>query len=816
MKILKFGGTSIQGVDEQKRVLTIILDTLKNSQDIALVFSACGKTTDRLQTMGYLACQGKKTYLKQFQSLQEEHLCFVQGLLKDPSQVQGKMQELFLDLKDLLKGVFLLQELSLRSLDLILSYGERFSTLLMSEALCEHKVDAHFLDARKIICTDDSFSEAQVDFKVTYRKIRHHFKQDSSLKVVNGFVGCSKKGETSTLGRGGSDLTAAILGAALEAKEVEIWTDVDGVMTVDPRKVGQAFSIAKMSYDEAAEMSHFGAAVIHTAAMAPLLDLRIPLRIRNTFNTTFPGTVICEKAEDSSHGLICGISSLDKISLLRLQGVGMMGIAGIAMRVFGSLATENINVILVTQASSEYSITLAVDPSQALRAKQLLEQEFLIEMKRKQITPPIIENDLSIIAVVGDGMRKTSGISGRLFSCLGRNGINIIAVAQGSSERNISFVVQACNEKKALQVAHEAFFLSDKKVINLFLLGATGLIGRTLFSQIQSQKKQLEEKFSLEIRLIGLCNSKKMRCASKGLSWDCSLEVLMQKGEQMSLESFIEKMKEYNLSNSVFVDCSASDVLPNVYKQILDANISIVTPNKKANSTSFSLYKDIKKTAYERGVGYFYETNVGAGLPVIHTLQELLSSGDKILKIEGILSGTISYIFNNLVSKTAFSAIVKQAKEQGYTEPDPRDDLNGLDVARKLLILVRDSGYTLELKDIEVQSLVPDFCRKAKDTEEFFALLEKADADFEARRIAAQNKGKVLRYLACFENSQARVSLCEVGSEHPAYYLKGSDNFIAFTTKRYKKTPLVVKGPGAGAEVTAAGVFANIMRIVNR
>ncbi|HEX9934011.1 MAG TPA: bifunctional aspartate kinase/homoserine dehydrogenase I, partial [bacterium] len=626
-----------------------------------------------------------------------------------------------------------------------------------------------------------------------------------------GFIGSTEKNETTTLGRGGSDYTAALIGAALDAKEVEIWTDVDGFMTADPRKVKNVFSIESLSYEEAMELSHFGAKVVYPLALQPTSSLSIPIKVKNTFHPEFKGTVVGKKTPSAF--LITGISSIDQIALLRVEGSGLIGVAGISARLFNALAKNRISVILISQASSEHSICLAVTPQAAESAQEAIEEEFRLEIQAGQVDPVVIERNLSIVAVVGENMRKTPGISGRLFQALGKNGVNVVAIAQGSSELNISVVIPQSDESKALNALHEAFFLSQTKTLNLYLLG-TGLIGGTLLKQMQRQGKILPRTSDLEIKLIGLGNVDKMVFTEEGIplaAWRNALE----KGGPIHLNRFVDKLKELNLPNSVFVDCTGSGDVVGLYEDIFRANISVVTPNKIANSGRYALYKQLKDCATRHGVKFLYETNVGAGLPVINTLNDLLASGDRILKIEAVLSGTLSYIFNTVSKEKSFSDVVMEARTRGLSEPDPRTDLTGLDVARKILILSREIGLTLEPEDVVLEPILSEACIKAEDLDAFFKQLEHEDAAFERKRAAVERKNQRLRYVATLENGKAFVSLKTVDPEEPFYSLSGSDNMIVFTTERYRDRPLVVKGPGAGAEVTAAGVFADILRIAN-
>ncbi|MBP9770665.1 bifunctional aspartate kinase/homoserine dehydrogenase I [Candidatus Gracilibacteria bacterium] len=595
------------------------------------------------------------------------------------------------------------------------------------------------------------------------------------------------------------------------SQKIEIWTDTDGLMTANPRKVKKAFPIKEISYIEAMEMCHFGVKIIHQTVIQEAQRKNIPIVIKNKLNPDFPGTVISKKTNHNF--IIQGISSISDIALLRLQGSGMVGVPGVSKRLFGALSNEKINIILISQASSEHSICFAVEPNSAEQAKNAIESEFSEEIKNNQIDQVFIEKNLSIIAIVGENMRHTPGISAKLFSALGKNGINISAIAQGSSELNISTVISKSDENKALNAIHDAFFLSGTKTLNLFFFGC-GQIGKTILKQISEQSEFLQNEKLLEMKISGLANSKKMILSEQGIdlgNWQNSLE----NGDPSNAESFTTKMIKLNLPNSVFIDCTSNEEITKLYEKILKESISIVTPNKKANSSDLKTYKKLKEAAKKSNIKFLYETNVGAGLPIINTLQDLLYSGDKIIKIEAVLSGTLSYIFNSFTGEKPFSEIVLEAQKKGYTEPDPRDDLNGLDVARKLLILSREIGLPLEMEDIEVENLVPEDCRQIPNLEDFFAKLSTHNSDYSEKLSKAKSEEKRLCYIAKIENNKASVKLETINKNHPFNSLSGSDNIVSFTSTRYLERPLVIKGPGAGAEVTAAGVFADVIRIAN-
>jgi aspartokinase/homoserine dehydrogenase 1 len=815
MKVLKFGGSSVATPDRIKSIVDILKTYAAEPDPFTVVFSAFGGVTDSLIAMGKKAAEGDEQYFELFETFSRRHLDAVQDLLQDPyiEQVLPELQNNHEVLKNLLYGIFLVREASSRTMDYVLSFGERNSAFIIAAVLRQAGLAASYLDARKVIKTDKSFGSAKVDLQTTYEKIAKYYSKNTDIQIVTGFVSSAKGGLTTTLGRGGSDYTAAILAAGLDASVVEIWTDVDGVLTADPRKVKKAFTIPTMTYAEAMEMTHFGAKVIYPPTLQPALAKQIPLLIKNTFNPTFPGTIVSAKSA-AGNTPIKGISSISHIALLTLQGSGLFGVPGIAGRLFGSLAQAKINIILITQGSSEHSISFAVQPEHALKAKKVVEAAFEFEMQSVLVDPVKIEPDLAVVAVIGEHMRFQPGIAGRLFQALGKNGINVVAIAQGSSELNISVVVNRSDESKALNSLHESFFLSDTSVLHLFITGV-GLIGNALLQQIQNQAAFLKKDQAIEIKVVGLANSRKMLFDENGINLANWKHELSESKHPMSPADFVERMKHLNLSNTIFVDNTASEEISGFYEPILDASISISTPNKIATSSEFLQYLRLKNIAKQRGVQFLYETNVGAGLPVISTLNDLIISGDQILKIEGVLSGSLSFIFNNFKAGVSFSEIVRKAGELGYTEPDPRIDLNGIDVRRKLIILARETGLPLEAKDVLIEAVLPEACQKAATIPAFFEALEKADDYFTEKAELAAAEGKVLRMVAKLENSVASIGLQSVDSTHPFYQLSGSDNMIIFTTERYKERPLVVRGPGAGAEVTAAGVFSEIIKIGN-
>lgn len=815
MNVLKFGGSSVANPSRIKSVIDIIIPYVAEKK-IAVVFSAFGGVTDTLISLSTQALEGKVEYKEELQSLEQRHLEVVRELIsiQKQSSVIASVKYTINELEDVLHGVYLVKERTPRTLDYIMSFGERLSAYIITEAMKERGLHAEFLDARTVVRTDGNFGNARIDFSITNQLIQDHFGSHEALQVITGFIGSSETGETTTIGRSGSDYTAAIFAGALKASSLEIWTDVDGMMTADPRKVKKAFTVKEMTYQEAMELSHFGAKVIFPATMQPAMVNRIPICIKNTFNPTFEGTVINKTSSNNKSLIIKGISSVDKISLLNVQGSGLLGVVGVSMRLFGALASQKVNVILISQASSEHSICLAIETDKVRLAKAAIEKEFQYEIRSKEMDEVLVERDLAIVAIVGENMKHNPGTSGRMFSALGKNGVNISAIAQGSSELNISAVVHEQDISKALNVLHEAFFLSDRKILNVFLVG-TGLIGKSLLSMIGKQFEQLASQNHLEVNVAGIANSKKMFFNANGLSLTNAVEEMIEAGEAMSMNGFFGNMIGLNLSNSIFVDCTSSEEVAEYYSSILSSNISIVTPNKKANSGPMNRYQTLKSIARKRGVKFLYETNVGAGLPVINTMNDLLLSGDKVIRIEAVLSGTLNFIFSSFTEGKRFSEVVKVAKEKGYTEPDPRDDLNGMDVARKVLILSREAGMELELEDIKVENLVPSDCQLELSIDDFFQRLSNHDDEFESMRKQAAEKNEKLRYMAVLDNGKTTIALGSVNDKHPFYSLSGSDNIILLTTERYHERPMVIRGPGAGAEVTAAGVFADIIRIGN-
>jgi aspartokinase/homoserine dehydrogenase 1 len=814
MKILKFGGSSVANKENILRVFDIIKPQ-NEREEIAVVFSALGGVTEILLSTAEKAKSGNRTYVDHVKGLEERHFELVKQLI--PVQLQSAVLTFvkvrFNELEDLFHGIFLIKECSPKTLDYVASFGERLSAYILTEALKVEGLPAVYLDARSVIRTNDRFGNAKVDFSSSNDLIQDFFHQNPGLKIITGFIASTEKGETATLGRSGSDYTAAIFASALQADSLEIWTDVSGVLTADPKLVYTAFTIPQLSYSEAMELSHFGAKVIFPATMKPAMKKGVPIYIKNTFEPKNPGTLI--NGDHPSGKLIKGISSMSGIALLNIEGAGLLDVVGVSRRVFGALADAHVNVILISQASSEHSVCIAIRMDEVSIAKDAIEKEFLYEIKNGEMDPVVVISDMAVVAAVGENMKHNPGASGRMFSSLGRNNVNVHAIAQGSSELNISAVISQTDLQKALNALHEAFFLSDNKVLHLFLVGV-GLIGKALIRMIANQREKLQRENDLDIQIHGIANSRFMAFHEDGFDLkNCPAPEDAPDAKPMDLDKFLSQMDEMNFSNSVFVDCTASPEVADSYERVLEGSVPVVTPNKKANSGTLERYKALKKLAYKRGVKYLYETNVAAGLPVISTLQDLMLSGDRVIRIEAVLSGSMNYIFSEFENGVPFSEVVRQAKEKGYTEPDPRDDLSGMDVGRKILILGREAEQELHFEDVSIQSMVPEDCVETKDIESFFEKLKQHDGDFAMMLQKAQGEGKKLRFMATLENGKATVGLNALDNSHPFFTLKGSDNMILFTTERYHDFPMIIRGPGAGADVTAAGVFADVIRLGN-
>jgi len=813
MRVLKFGGTSVANAENINKIVTILQDRLNNERLIVVV-SALGGTTDALLNSVVLASEGNDEYKLQLKKIETRHLELTKQLIPvaQQSRVLSMVKQYCNEIEDICNGVFLLQEVTSRTKDRIMSYGELLSSQIISAKFESIGLKNKWIDARKIIITNSNFEHAIVNFDISNPKIESAFSEnDHSFFLVPGFIASDQKGITTTLGRGGSDFTAAIIAAALDASALEIWTDVSGMMTADPRLVSHAKIIPKVLYREAMELSHFGAKVVYPPTIQPVMRKNIPVWIKSTFSPNDHGTLI-ENVSDHKNGSgVRGISSINKIALLSLEGSGMAGVPGFSKRLFETLANEQINVILITQSSSEHSICVGIEEAFAEKAKNAVDNEFSFEIERLKVDPLIIEKELAIIALVGDKMKSHPGISGKMFSALGRNGINVRAISQGSSERNISAVVLFSDVKKAVNVLHEEFFETAFKQVNLFVAGV-GNVGSRLLSQLLQQHIYLKKNLRLSIRVVGIANSKKMLFNDNGIDLKNWREQLPA-ADDMNLSQFVNSIKTKNFRNSVFVDVTANKDVADHYDEILQKSVSVVACNKIAASSSYSYYEKLKNRARESNVQFLFETNVGAGLPVIGTLNDLLLSGDKVNKIEAVLSGTLNFVFNNYDGVKSFSQVVRQAQAEGYTEPDPRLDLSGIDVVRKIMILARESGEKIEMEDVTNNAFMPAECMEGS-VEDFYKCMEKHEAHFKNIVDEANKAGKKLKFVATYENGKASVGLKQIGADHDFYHLYGKDNVVAFYTQRYTGQPLVVKGAGAGADVTASGVFADIIRAV--
>ena len=812
MHVLKFGGSSVANAENINKIASILQSKLEEKK-LVVVVSALGGITDALISSVQLASKGDELYKTELRKIELRHLEMVKQLIPvaQQSRVLSMVKQHCNEIEDICNGVFLLQELTPRIKDRIMSYGELLSSQIISARFNYGGFENKWVDSRKIIITNSHYEHAVVDFELTDKKITDYFSVASdSFFIVPGFIASDKNGITTTLGRGGSDYTASIIAAALSAESLEIWTDVSGMMTADPRLVTNAKIIPHVLYREAMELSHFGAKVVYPPTIQPVMRKNIPVWVKSTFAPEHPGTLI-ENSSVKNGGNVRGISSINKIALLSLEGSGMAGIPGFSKRLFETLANEQINVILITQSSSEHSICVGIEESTADDAKRAVDEAFDFEIERLKVEPLIVERDLAIIAVVGDKMKSHPGISGKMFSALGKNGVNVRAISQGSSERNISAVISSSDVKKAVNVLHEEFFETAYKQVNLFIAGV-GNVGSRLLAQLQQQQYYLQKNLRLQVRVVGIANSKKMIFNEKGIDLQ-NWKTLLKDGDKMSLSGFINTIQSKNLRNSVFADVTANEKVASHYAEILQKSVSIVACNKIAASSSFEYYEKLKNISREFNVHFLFETNVGAGLPVIGTLNDLLLSGDKINKIEAVLSGTLNFVFNNYNGKDSFATVVKQAQDEGYTEPDPRSDLSGVDVVRKIMILARESGEKVEMEDVVNEAFMPAECMKGS-VSDFYACMEKQEDHFRAIFEKANNAGKKLKFVATYENGSAKVGLQEIDPNHDFYHLYGKDNVVLFYTNRYTGQPLVVKGAGAGAEVTASGVFADIIRAV--
>jgi aspartokinase/homoserine dehydrogenase 1 len=815
VKVLKFGGSSVGTPERISGIISLVTDTNHYPPNSirAIVVSAFQGVTDSLITATQLAAARNERYNEILRDLEQRHLDAVNLLIPPTGRasILASVKTLSNELADLLQGVSLLAECSARTKDSIMSFGERLSALLVTEAFIARGHDVEYLDTRSLIRTDEQFNNARPLPEPTCALIRTHFETHPKLQIATGFIAASQSGATTTLGRGGSDYSSSIIGAALQVSAIEIWTDVDGMLTADPRKVPKAFPIPEVSYEEALELCHFGAKVIYPPTIQPAIEAQIPLIVKNTFNPSSQGTRISAQASRHPYA-ITGISSVSQLALIRLEGSGMVGVMGTAMRLFRALAANSINVILITQASSEHTICCAIDATLAAAAATATDEEFKEEIQAGQIRPLVVEDNHAIVSVVGENMRNTPGMAGRIFRALGTNGINIAAIAQGSSELNISVVIKDSDVSKALNVLHDEFFFTSSKTVNMWILG-TGLIGSTLMKQLAAQRDTLQERMGISLTLRAIANSRGMHL-SQGLSEDIRFNTNLDAlTTPFCLDDFVAHAISANLPHSIFVDCTASEAIPPHYPRLFQRNISVVTPNKRGPASELSSYRHLIDVSRTRDAAFLYETCVGAALPVISTLRDLITSGDTVHQIEAVLSGTLSFICNAIAGGSLFSEAVREAKRRGYTEPDPRDDLSGADVARKVLILAREAGLPFDLHDITIEPILP-VESTTHSPEEFMARLPELDSHLEPLITRVKKEGKRLFFAASVDCTQktARIGLTAVDLDHPFCSLAGSDNIVAFRTRRYSPQPLVVKGPGAGAEVTAAGVFADIVR----
>lgn len=812
MKVLKFGGSSVAKPENIIKIKNIIS---KYNNPIILVVSALGGVTDLLLEAGLLASTQNQSYKEILSTLEERHLSTIKELIPVTAQskVLSKVKSEFNVLETLLEGAYFIGEITPKLSDKIVSYGELLSSYIISEYLISEKLDAKFKDSRELIITHKLNGKNVVNFAKTNANCVDFFKTSNKKVIVcPGFIATSKEGVSTTLGRGGSDYTAAIYAAAIDADILEIWTDVSGMYTANPKMVKQAKAIPHISYEEAMELSHFGAKVLYPPTIQPVLSKGISIVIKNTFSPDEAGTLIT-KSKNEKGKTVRGISHIGNIALLSLEGPGMVGIPGISKRFFEVLSQADISVVLITQASSEHSICVGISADDVEKAVNIVNEAFEYEIERGRIKEVIPEKDLAIVALVGDNMKSHQGLSGKMFSTLGKNNVNIRVIAQGASERNISCIIDEKDVKKALNALHEEFFEENIKQLNLFVMGV-GNVGAKFLEQIKEQRKFLKENLKLNIRVIGMSNSRTMLFDEKGIDlndWSTKLAA----GEKADKAKFLELVNSLNFRNSIFVDNTASEKVSKTYSEYLGNSISVVTCNKIACSSAFENYSHLKSLARTYNAPFLFETNVGAGLPIIDTLKHLIASGDKILKIQAVLSGSLNFVFNNFNDKTTFHDVVKQAQEEGYTEPDPKIDLSGVDVMRKILILARESGNQLEISDITNNPFLPEESLNTDNNEDFFASLIKHESHFQSLYTRAKNADSKLKYVAQFDNGKASVGLQEIPKGHDFYNLEGSDNIVLFYTERYPNQPMIIKGAGAGAAVTASGIFADIIRIGN-
>ena len=810
MKVLKFGGTSVGSVSSILSLQKIVEKEAKH-QPVIVVVSALGGITDQLIATSRLAFQGNENWRTEFNSMVARHHKMIDTIITNPEDREhlfSKVDSLFEQLQSIYYGVFLIHDLSKKTEDTIVSYGERLSSIIVTTLIR----GAKWFDAREFIKTEEKHGKRSLDSELTNKLVSDAFAELPRISLVPGFIAQDRdSGDITNLGRGGSDYTASILAASLNAEVLEIWTDVDGFMTADPRVIKGAYTINELSYTEAMELCNFGAKVVYPPTIYPVCVKNIPIKIKNTFNPDGQGTIIKAHIENNQKP-IKGISSIKGTTLITVTGLSMVGVVGVNRRIFSSLANNGISVFLVSQAASENNTSIGVKDEDANNAVKVLNEEFRLEIEDGRMFPMHAESGLATVAIVGENMKRTPGISGKLFETLGRSGISINAIAQGASEMNISFVVKDSDLRKSLNVLHDSFFLSEYKVLNLFICGV-GTVGGKLIEQIKSQYEELKKNSNLKLKVVGIASSKNAIFNRDGLNLDTYREELKE-SEPSNPEHLRDMILKMNIFNSVFVDCTASKEVAALYLSLLENNISVIAANKIAASSAYDNYYHLKQTAMQRGVKFRFETNVGAGLPIIGTINDLRNSGDKILKIEAVLSGTLNFIFNEIAADVPFSETVRRAKEQGYSEPDPRIDLSGTDVVRKLVILTREAGYKVEQEDVQKHLFVPDDYFNGS-VEEFWKRLPALDADFEARRKKLYKEGKRWRFVATMEHGKTSVGPKEVDANHPFYNLEGSNNIVLLTTDRYKEYPMQIQGYGAGASVTAAGVLANVISIAN-
>lgn len=810
MKVMKFGGSSIDSASNILNIKNIINEV---DEPVVIVVSALKGVTDKLLQTSQQAAEGDVLYEKGLKEIVRQHLDIVNELNFDVNIKEKLSTEVFIlleELSNIFKGVFLINDLSSKTSDKIVSYGERLSTLIISYVLYDFDV----LDSTKLIKTTSSFWKHTPDIDLSYQLIKIAFEESSHRLLVPGFISsCKQTGEITNLGRGGSDYTAAIFAAALNADILEIWSTVEGFMSADPEMINNVHVIEHLTYTEATELCNFGAKIIYPPTLFPVYHKNIPIRIRNIFKPSSPGTYISHDAPKQNKSVIKGISSINDSCLITVLGLGMVGIIGVNYRIFKTLAKNGISVFLVSQASSENSTSIGVRSVDADLSVKVLEEEFQHEISMGSINHVQLERDLATVAIVGEDMKYTPGIAGQLFETLGKSGISVIACAQGASEVNISFVIRNKYLLKALNSLHDSFFLSGYKVLNLFITGV-GVVGSNLIDQIKHQQPKLMEQYSLKLNVVGIARGHKALFCREGIDLDNYKNSLENKGIESSPRILRENILGLNIFNAVFVDCTASGSIAEIYQDLLSQNVSVVTANKIAASSDYESYIKLKETARKRNIKFLFETNVGAGLPIISTMNSLINSGDRIIKIEAVLSGTLNFIFNTISEDVSFSKAVLLAKENGYAEPDPRIDLSGMDVIRKLVILTREAGYEVEQSDVEKNLFVPKKYFEGT-LDEFWKMLSELDAGFEERRQQVEKEHKRLRFVAKYENGKCEVGLQEIAQNHPFYDLEGSNNIIQITTERYNEYPMIIKGYGAGASVTAAGVFADIISIAN-